>query len=80
MAFHKISSLCFSNGSKLYLIEPENNTGSWGMMEILDLRSLNPTLLMSTPSMVIVPSIGVSLNIDAIMDDFPAPVRPTIPI
>lgn len=48
-------------------------------MEILDLRSAKPTLEVSTPSMVIVPSIGVNRNMEAMMEDFPAPVRPTIP-
>lgn len=34
---------------------------------------------MSTPSIMMEPSTGASLNKADIKDDFPAPVRPTIP-
>lgn len=48
-------------------------------MEILDLKSLNFTLAVSTSSMRIVPSIGESLKRAEIKLDLPAPVLPTIP-
>lgn len=47
---------------------------------MLDLRSARPTLSVSTASIEIVPSVPVNLKMDAMMEDFPAPVRPTIPI
>lgn len=78
-AFHKMSSECFSKGSKLYLIDEENKTGSCGIIEICDLRSLSPILDISIPSIVIDPSITASLNMETTTELFPAPVRPTIP-
>lgn len=54
--------------------------GSCGIMEILDLKSFNPTVAMSTPSISMAPSMGANLKREAIKEDLPAPVRPTIPI
>ena len=46
----------------------------------LDLRSYNPNLVISSPSIVIVPDAGSRRrNIDSVREDLPAPVRPTIP-
>lgn len=50
------------------------------MIENLDLRSCNPSSFISIPSTMILPSLKASLNNAPIMDDFPAPVLPTIPI
>lgn len=47
---------------------------------MLDLRSIKPTLDVSMPSMEMVPSGVVSLKMEEMMEDLPAPVRPTIPI
>ena len=50
------------------------------MMPSLDRRSCKPILLMLIPSMTIAPSAGsINRNKDSAIDDFPAPVRPTIP-
>ena len=38
-----LSSFNYSSGSKLYLKDPENNVGSWGMIVIHLLRSTNGT-------------------------------------
>lgn len=57
----------------------ENNTGSWGMIEIFDLRSCKPTVAVSTPSIVMVPSVAANRNREAMRVDLPAPVLPTIP-
>lgn len=78
-ALQSTSSLTFSKGSKLYLTVAENNTGSWGIMEIFDRKSLSRTLAVSTSSMAITPSIGARRNRAAIRVDLPAPVLPTIP-
>lgn len=58
----------------------ENNTGSWGIIDMFDLKSFSPTLDISISSMEMVPSTGANLNIAAIRLDFPAPVLPTMPI
>ena len=45
-----------------------------------DLRSLNPNVLMSIPSIKMDPlSASMIRNNDIVNDDFPAPVRPTTP-
>lgn len=51
-----------------------------GIIEIFSLRSCKPIVEMSTPSIIIDPSKYASLNRPWIIDDFPAPVLPTIPI
>lgn len=78
--FHKASSLYCPKGSKFLRKEPENKTGSCGMIAILDRRSWRPIVLLSIPSIITCPSGSANLNSDAISEDFPAPVRPTIPI
>ncbi len=78
--FQRASSLYCPKGSRFFRREPENKTGSWGMMAILDRKSWRPIVLLSTPSMIMCPSGSANLNNEAINDDFPAPVRPTIPI
>lgn len=55
-AFQISLSLYSANGSKLYLIDSENRTGSCGMMEIFDLTSCNPRFFVSKESMIIAPS------------------------
>jgi hypothetical protein len=60
--------------------EPENKTGSWGIMAKLRRRDCSFSFDMSRPSMMILPcraskkrkSVKVSV-------DLPEPVRPTIP-
>lgn len=79
-AFKRTWSEYSLNGSKLVRIVPENNTGSWGMMESLDRKSCSPNSCISMPSIMILPSFLANLNKAAIKDDFPAPVLPTIPI
>lgn len=49
-------------------------------MDNLDLRSFKPNSCISTPSIMILPSLRANLNSALIMDDFPAPVLPMIPI
>jgi len=78
-AFKRIWSEYSLNGSKLARIVPENNNGSWGMMEILDRKSLNSNSCISISSIMILPSLQANLNKAEIKDDFPAPVLPTIP-
>ena len=78
--FHKLSSENSSNGSKFRLRVPENKTGSWGIIEMCLLKVSNATDSVSNPSISIIPSISANLNIADIREDFPAPVRPTIPI
>ena len=47
----------------------------------LDLRSCKPSLVTSSPSIVMVPDAGSKRrNTEYVKDDFPAPVLPTIPI
>ena len=79
-ALQRRSSLYSPKGSKFLRNEPEKRTGSCGMMEILERRSCSPMLLVSIPSMKILPSGSVSRKREAIKDDLPAPVLPTIPI
>jgi len=67
----------------LYLIEPMNITGVYGIMDIAFLKVLRPRLFASTPSIIILPAsepselISHILNMAWIIEDFPAPVRPT---
>ena len=80
MADQRALSEALPKGSKLVLREPENNIGSCGMIDILERRSCSPIVLMSIPSIKILPSGSVSRKRAAIMVDFPAPLRPKIPI
>ena len=68
-----------SNGSKLRRSVPENNTGSWGIIEIFFLKSSNAIVPVSMPSIKMFPSTIANLNKAAIKEDFPAPVLPTMP-
>lgn len=53
---------------------------TWGMMVILKRRSCRPILAMLTSSIMISPSAGSLMrNKPRVRDDFPAPVRPTMP-
>lgn len=67
------------NGSKFVRIDPENKTGSCGMMDNLDRNSWSPKPCISMSSIIILPSLIFNLNNAPISDDFPAPVLPTIP-
>ena len=50
------------------------------MMVSRDLRSLNPYVVISTPSINMDPlTASIIRNNDIVNDDFPAPVRPTTP-
>ena len=51
------------------------------MTASFDRKSRSPTLLISKPSINILPFAASTMRNNAsISDDFPAPVRPTIPI
>lgn len=53
---------------------------TWGMMVILERRSCRPTSAMLMPSIIILPfAASKILKIPKAREDFPAPVRPTIP-
>lgn len=55
-----------------YLTLPMKRTGSWGMMDILDLKSKRPRTDMSTSSIVIDPlSASTRRNRATLKDDFP---------
>lgn len=54
-------------------------TGSCGIIEILDLIIFSGISLVHIPSIMIFPSTSANRNRAAIIEDFPAPVRPTIP-
>ena len=54
------------------LTVPTNRTGSWGIMDSLDLRSSRPILLISTPSIVTdPPDNSIILNNAIPIDDLP---------
>ena len=56
---------------------PENRMGSWGIIDILLLKVLRPIFEISTPSMMILPSlISTSLNNAVTRELLPAPVLP----
>ena len=51
-----------------------------GMIVIRERKSCNPISAMFTPSMMIAPSIASMIrNKESDREDFPAPVRPTMP-
>lgn len=58
---------------------PANIIGSCGIIDIFDLIVFNGISLVHIPSMMILPSTSASRNNAVIMEDLPAPVRPTIP-
>ena len=64
---------------KMYLIEPENKTGSCGIMAKDDLNLCKGTVWISTSSMYIWPDISIKENNPRVKDDLPLPVRPQIP-
>mmetsp|Transcript_1598 Transcript_1598/g.1956 ORF Transcript_1598/g.1956 Transcript_1598/m.1956 type:complete len:360 (+) Transcript_1598:152-1231(+) len=73
------SSFLFS-GSRLNLRVPLNSVASCGMIVILVLRSAMPTLLMSTPSILMLPdSFSMILQMASQRVLLPAPVLPTTP-
>lgn len=52
-----------------------------GMMVIRERRSCSPILIISMPSISMLPPAGSMMrNKDNAIDDLPAPVRPTMPI
>lgn len=54
---------------------------TWGMIVSFDLKSCRPMVDMSQPSIHMLPSTALMMRKSAkVRDDFPAPVRPTIPI
>lgn len=93
-AAHSRSSSPAPKGSRLERKLPENMTGSWGIIEMAARRWRNGTDPVSIPSMRMVPavvvvvssllltlqSIGARRKRAWIIDDLPAPVRPTMPI
>lgn len=56
---------------------PENNVGSWGIIDILDRSTSKLTEAVFMPSTNISPSTIANRKTDAISDDLPAPVLPT---
>ena len=60
---------------------PEKRIGSWGMMDTRLRSMLSPTAAMLKPSILISPACSGSAirNRATRTEDFPAPVRPTIP-
>mmetsp|Transcript_37012 Transcript_37012/g.36614 ORF Transcript_37012/g.36614 Transcript_37012/m.36614 type:complete len:227 (-) Transcript_37012:3136-3816(-) len=79
MSLISLSEHLFS-GSRLNFKVFLNRTGSCGIMVILSLRSANPTLEMSTPSISIDP-LSASMILQRAKHKvlLPAPVLPTIP-
>ena len=61
-ASYKWASAYVSNGSKLLRKVPANNSGSCGMIEILDLKVPSPILLMSTPSILMKPDESLAVR------------------
>ena len=79
--FHNLSSEYELNGSILILNEPENKTGSCGIIVNLCLNEWRPIVFISISSINILPVL-CSNNRNKPSDKllFPAPVLPTIPI
>ena len=80
-AAHKKSSLCFLKGSKLVRISPLKRKGVWGITDNRCLSVCNPSeraerlsIWYSEPN-----SGSMILKRAWIIEDFPAPVLPTIP-
>ena len=62
-------------------IVPSNMAASYIISVMLDLSYYRLRFWISTPSIIILPSVGSSiLSIVSVIVDFPAPVLPTIPI
>jgi hypothetical protein len=79
------SHICWSEncprGSRLYLTVPWKSVGSCGMIPKRERRSCKPIVLMSTESIIILPSAGSTRRNNAPINVvLPLPVRPTIPI
>lgn len=66
-------------GSRLSRSVAENRTGCCGMMEMWLRKCGRPSFAVSMLSILIVPSSFANLKSADIIDDLPAPVRPTIP-
>ena len=74
-------SECSPRGSKLVLMVPWNNVGSWEIMLKRDLKSFKPILLISTPLVSIWPFEDSTTRKRAWINvDFPLPVMSTKPI
>ncbi len=77
---HIYSSEYSLRGSTFLLTVPVNKKGVYGIIDIFFLNRCNPIYFILTPFIRIIPDeISVILNIAYIIDDFPAPVLPTIP-
>lgn len=71
-AFQTSVSLFDPVGSKLSLNEPENSTGSCGIIVSLDRRLCRPNFEMSWPSINILPPAASTIrNSASVNDDFP---------
>ncbi|KAH3662633.1 hypothetical protein OGAPHI_005885 [Ogataea philodendri] len=79
-ASYNTSSESCEKGSRFRRTVPRNNTGSCGMIDSFDRSSCNPISWIFTPSISIAPSGSLSRYKAVMMVDFPAPVRPQIPI
>lgn len=81
IAFQISESKCKFLGSKFSRIVPENRKLSCGTKEIRDRRIFNGNVDMSHESIVIFPEWSGAIRNNAdIIELFPAPVLPTIPI
>lgn len=80
-ACHTSSSVLRLKGSIFSLIEPLKIKGVWGMTETCCLNEWSPILLASySPKRYSDPgSVSQILNTDWMIEDFPAPVLPTMP-
>ncbi|GMR50269.1 hypothetical protein PMAYCL1PPCAC_20464, partial [Pristionchus mayeri] len=76
--FHSCSSENSEKGSRLKRREPENSTGSCGIIASFLLNSCNPTREVTTPSIIIDPSAASTIRKRAsVREDLPDPVLPT---
>lgn len=80
IASHNSASEYSSKGSRFDRIVPEKRTGSWGIIEIFFRKSEMFINFVSIPSIIIDPCVSARRNSAVIIEDFPAPVRPTMPI
>mmetsp|Transcript_21198 Transcript_21198/g.64680 ORF Transcript_21198/g.64680 Transcript_21198/m.64680 type:complete len:239 (+) Transcript_21198:505-1221(+) len=79
-AAHSSASVRSSKGSRFMRKVPVKSTGSCGIMASRERSSLSGNVAVSIPSMVMVPSRISPMRKSATrIEDFPAPVRPTIP-
>mmetsp|Transcript_29019 Transcript_29019/g.52107 ORF Transcript_29019/g.52107 Transcript_29019/m.52107 type:complete len:223 (+) Transcript_29019:23-691(+) len=71
---------CSPNGSRLKRSDPENSTGSCGMMARRCRRVCSPTVWIGRPSIMMAPACRSTNRSRATRRElFPAPVRPTTP-